>query len=74
MRAEIFAQAQAQFPSQLPFALTEKFEKLTRAQAGHLRHFHNLVTQKQGEWALMGGQEPGQEWLDALRYQLATMA
>ena len=49
-------------------------EKLSPEQAGHLRHFHNLASQLDGEWSLMGSQEPGQEWLDGYRYQLATMA
>lgn len=48
--------------------------KLDAAQAAHLRHFHNLATQKDGQWNHMGSQEPGQEWNDAYRYQLATMA
>jgi hypothetical protein len=50
-----------------------KYPKLTDAQVGHLRHFHNLVAQKDGDWHHMGGQEPMQEFLDAYRYQLATM-
>ncbi|KAL2815402.1 hypothetical protein BDW59DRAFT_177665 [Aspergillus cavernicola] len=32
------------------------------------------TTQRDGYWGLMGSQDPGQEWLDAYRYQLATMA
>jgi hypothetical protein len=48
--------------------------QLDRQQAGHLRHFHNLASQLDGEWAHMGTQEPAQEFLDAYRYQLATMA
>lgn len=52
----------------------EKYEKRSGKQAGHLRHFHNLASQRDGEWSLMGSQEAGQEWLDAYRYQLATMA
>ncbi|KAF8503084.1 hypothetical protein JB92DRAFT_816875 [Gautieria morchelliformis] len=47
--------------------------KLDRQQAGHLRHFHNLASQLDGEWAHMGALEPAQEWLDSYRYQLATM-
>ncbi|KAL3477569.1 hypothetical protein BJX99DRAFT_246137 [Aspergillus californicus] len=62
------------FPSKLPSTTTDKFDKLTPEQAGHLRHFHNLVTQPPGEWVRMGSQDPGQEWVDAYRYQLATMA
>jgi len=34
---------------------------------------HNLATQLHGEWAHMGAQEPGQEFLDAYRYQIAVM-
>jgi Linalool dehydratase/isomerase len=48
--------------------------RLSREQAGHLRHFHNLSSTLPGEWTHMGCQEPGQEFLDAYRYQLATMA
>lgn len=61
-------------PHTLPADFIKKYEKLSCEQAGHLRHFHNLATQRDGEWGPMGGQEPGQEWLDAYRYQLATMA
>jgi hypothetical protein len=49
-------------------------DKLSREQAGHLRHFHNLATLPYGQWDGMGSQVPGQEWLDSYRYQLATMA
>lgn len=51
-----------------------KFPKLSREQAGHLRHFHNISTSLDGEWPHMGCQEPDQVFLDAYRYQLATMA
>ncbi|KFA80543.1 hypothetical protein S40288_11237 [Stachybotrys chartarum IBT 40288] len=51
-----------------------RYEKLNSLQAGHLRHFHNLVAQPDGEWHHMGGQETQQEFLDAFRYQLAQMA
>jgi hypothetical protein len=61
-------------PQKLPSNFLDKFEKLSREQAGHLRHFHNLSTQRDGEWGVMGTQDPGQEWLDGYRYQLATMA
>lgn len=60
-------------PTRLPDAYAT-LPKLTREQAGHLRHFHNLASQLDGEWNYMGSQEPGQEWLDGYRYQLATMA
>ena len=58
----------------LPSNFLDGFEKLSRAQAGHLRHFHNLATQPDDEWLHMGGQDHGQEWVDGYRYQLATMA
>ncbi|KAJ9615247.1 hypothetical protein H2200_001321 [Cladophialophora chaetospira] len=51
-----------------------KYPKLSPAQVGHLRHIHNLAHQPDGEWSKMGAQEPLQEFLDAYRYQLATMA
>ncbi|KAI9729547.1 MAG: hypothetical protein M1834_006743 [Cirrosporium novae-zelandiae] len=59
-------------PQTLPFSL-DSYPKLSREQAGHLRHFHNLATQIDGEWRHMGIQDPGHEFLDAYRYQLATM-
>lgn len=58
----------------LPVDFLARHVKLSREQAGHLRHFHNLATQRDGEWGVMGSQEPGQEWLDAYRYQIATMS
>lgn len=61
----------------LPNRLGEEFQallKLTREQCGHIRHFHNLASQLDGDWTFMGSQEPGQEWETARRYQLATMA
>ena len=56
--------------------LDEKYAnttKLTREQCGHVRHFHNLASQLDGEWSLMGSQEPGQEWDTAYRYQISAM-
>ena len=76
----------ATFPSPLTIAVMSQFEseslsidlskypKLSSAQVGHLRHFHNLAFQPDGEWYHMGAQEPAQEFLDAYRYQLATVA
>ena len=61
----------------LPQRLGEALEsslKLTREQCGHLRHFHNLASQLDGEWRFMGSQDPGQEWDTARRYQIATMS
>ncbi|VUC31003.1 unnamed protein product [Clonostachys rosea] len=51
-----------------------KYEKLDSLQAGHIRHIHNLVSQLDGQWNHMGGQESLQEYFDAYRYQLANMA
>ena len=59
-----------------PNKLDEKYSdsaKLSREQCGHIRHFHNLASQLDGEWSLMGTQEPGQEWDTAYRYQIASM-
>ena len=64
-------------PESLPQHIKERIEtlpKLSHEQAGHIRHFHNLASQLDGDWSFFGTQEPGQEWLDAIRYQLATMA
>jgi hypothetical protein len=66
--------AHGDLPQTLPANFLNGLEKLSPEQAGHIRHFHNLASQLDGEWALMGSQEPGQEWLDGYRYQLATMA
>lgn len=52
---------------------TSVYPKLDVKQAGHLRHFHNLVSQKDGDWNLFGGNNVFQEFDDAYRYQLATM-
>jgi hypothetical protein len=51
-----------------------KYPKLTHEQVGHVRHFYNLAYQPDGEWKHMGAQEPSQEFLDAYRYQIATIA
>lgn len=61
-------------PESLPPSLLQRFPKLTRAQAGHIRHFHNLASLPDGEWRHMGSSDPGQENFEAYRYQLATMA
>lgn len=61
---------------QLPTPVKERLAaipKLSREQAGHIRHFHNLASQLEGDWSFFGSQDPGQEWLDAIRYQLAIM-
>lgn len=61
-------------PSTLPTNIFQHFPKLTPAQAGHIRHFHNLASLPDGEWRHMGCSDPGQENFQAYRYQLATMA
>ncbi|OAX80483.1 hypothetical protein ACJ72_05185 [Emergomyces africanus] len=60
------------FPKVLPLDLS-KFPKLSPNQAGHLRHFYNIGTSLDGDWPHMGTQDPDQAFLDAYRYQLATM-
>lgn len=51
-----------------------EYKKLDNLQAGHIRHFHNLVSQPDGEWHHMGSKEAQQEFLDAFRYQISAMA
>jgi hypothetical protein len=58
-----------EFPIQI-----SQYPKLSLEQAGHLRHFYNLNHAPDGDWPHMSSQEPGLEFLDAYRYQLATMA
>jgi hypothetical protein len=43
-------------------------------QVGHVRHIENLANQLRGDWMHMTADDPFQEGLDALRYQLAYMA
>lgn len=69
-----FTVGRSSLPPKLPPGFLSNYLKLSKEQAGHLRNFHNLVTQPDGEWHHMGAQDPGQEWADAYRYQLATMA
>lgn len=57
-----------------PSIQAKDYPKLNEKQAGHLRHFHNLVSQPDGEWHHFGSLEAQQEFDDAYRYQLATMA
>ena len=47
---------------------------LSDLQLGHLRHIERLAFLPDGEWAMMGSNDPGQEDLTAYRYQLAQMA
>ncbi|KAE8159826.1 hypothetical protein BDV40DRAFT_290574 [Aspergillus tamarii] len=42
-----------------------KYPKLSREQAGHIRHIHNLAPQPDGSWHHMGSLEPMQGFLDA---------
>ncbi|KAH7020392.1 hypothetical protein EDB80DRAFT_746913 [Ilyonectria destructans] len=51
-----------------------EYKKLDSLQAGHIRHFHNLASQLDGEWHHMGSKEAQQEFLDAFRYQISAMA
>lgn len=60
-------------PSQPPVDIAN-YPKLDRKQAGHLRHFHNLVSQRDGDWHHFGSIDGHQELDEAYRYQLATMA
>ncbi|ETS74733.1 hypothetical protein PFICI_13217 [Pestalotiopsis fici W106-1] len=61
------------FPANLDPDVLSRVPKLSPAQAGHLRHFHNLAGQLDGDWHHMGSCDPGQEVFGAYRYQLATM-
>ncbi|WPG98723.1 Hypothetical protein R9X50_00151700 [Acrodontium crateriforme] len=69
-KAEIQAE---EYAKSIPPDLS-RYPKIDYVQAGHLRHFHNLAFQPDNEWRHMGTQEPMQEFHDAYRYQLATMA
>lgn len=60
-------------PETLPFDLSS-YPKLDKNQAGHLRHFHNLVSQPNDHWRLFDTADGHDEFDDAKRYQLATMA
>lgn len=44
---------------------------LDELQLAHLRHIENLAEQPDGDWSHMGSADPGQEWFDSYRYQLA---
>jgi hypothetical protein len=52
----------------------DDYPALTEKEIGHLRWIVKLAQQLPGDWSYMGGQEPGQEWLESYRYQLAFMA
>lgn len=47
---------------------------LDELQLAHLRHIENLANQLDGDWSHMGSADPGQEWFDSYRYQLAKAA
>jgi hypothetical protein len=51
----------------------ESYPALSSKEVGALRWFVKLANQAPGDWSNMGGLEPGQEWLEAYRYQLAFM-
>lgn len=57
-----------------PRIRVSNYAKLDLKQAGHLRHYHNLVNQPRGEWHHFGTADAHEEFDDAARYQLATMA
>lgn len=59
--------------AEVPIDIT-KYPKLDFKQAGHLRHFHNLVSQPDGQWRHFETAEVHQEFDDCIRYQLALMA
>ncbi|KAI4145100.1 MAG: hypothetical protein L6R39_003938 [Caloplaca ligustica] len=64
-------------PTALPNDLVRdifKLPKLTREQCGHLRHFHNLASQPDGDWSFMGGASGQDHDEGSYRYQLASMA
>ena len=51
----------------------ESYPALSAKEVGAMRWFVKLANQAPGDWSDMGGLEPGQEWLEAYRYQLAFM-
>ncbi|POR32378.1 Uncharacterized protein TPAR_07413 [Tolypocladium paradoxum] len=61
-------------PSARPPPDISRYPKLDAAQAGHLRHFHNLSSQLDGQWHHMAGFEPLQELFDSYRYQISVIA
>ncbi|KAL9594137.1 MAG: hypothetical protein Q9219_007200 [cf. Caloplaca sp. 3 TL-2023] len=64
-------------PAKLPDHLVQEFKnlpKLSREQCGHLRHFHNLASQPDGDWSFMGGASGQDHDEGSYRYQLAFMA
>ena len=62
---------------QLPKRLDADFIKeprLTLEQCGHLRHFHNLASSKDGDWSFLGSQDSLQEHDTSYRYQISCMS
>lgn len=59
-------------PSSLPLDVGA-FPKLTKEQAGHIRHYHNLASLPDNCWNHMWSEDYLQESMDAYRYQLATL-
>lgn len=49
------------------------YPSLSEKEVGHLRWIIKLANQAPGDWSNMGGKEPGQEHLEAYRYQMAFM-
>lgn len=49
------------------------YPALSDKEIGHIRWFVKLAQQPPGDWSYMGGEEEGQEWTEAYRYQLAFM-
>ncbi|KAK5166896.1 uncharacterized protein LTR77_007625 [Saxophila tyrrhenica] len=69
--------ASKELSKQAPETLTldvSVFPKLNTQQAGHLRHYYNLVAQPDGDWRYFETADGHEEFDDARRYQLATMA
>lgn len=58
-----------EFPPHQPLDLAS-VPKLTREQAGHLRHYYNITSGLDGEWPHMGFES---DFGDAYRFQLAEM-
>jgi len=51
----------------------EDYPSLSDKEMGHLRSAIKLADQLPGDWSYMGEKEPGQEHMEAYRYQLAFM-
>ncbi len=57
-----------------PSVSPSAYAKLSTEQAGHLRHFHNLLAQLDGDWNHFGHANPHNEFDDRPLFQLATMS